>query len=179
MDRLLIVACLAGALSACAGHTPRTGAPIPPPDSGAAPIRPGTPVAEIEQWPELHRGRYTRVSTRPTAEQRDLLMQIVEMSIPSALNPSVQDALRHVLQRTGYSLCPLDAPVQPLFSRPLPAAHHQLGPIPLQGALQVLAGPAWQLLVDQRNRSVCFEPRAVDSGSAATAVSACRPEAQP
>lgn len=179
MGRLLMTACLAGALSACALHSPHTSAPPPACNSDGEQTRPGESVAEIEQWPELRQGRYTRVSTRPSTEQRDLLMQIVEMSIPSALNPSVQDALHHVLQRTGYSLCPLDAPVQPLFSRPLPAAHYRLGPIPLQGALQLLAGPAWQLLVDQRNRAVCFEPRTLDNGATATAVSACRPQAQP
>jgi conjugative transfer region protein (TIGR03748 family) len=179
MGRLLIVACLAGALSACAVHSPRICAPLPAPDSSAGPARSGTPAVEIEQWPELHQGRYTRLSTRPTAEQQDLLMQIVEVNIPSALTPSLRDALQHVLQRTGYSLCPAAPPVQPLFTRPLPAAHYRLGPIPLQGALQLLAGPAWQLLVDQRNRAVCFEPRATDSGSPATADSACQVEAQP
>lgn len=179
MGRLLIAACLTGALSACAGHSPRTCTPLPASDSSAAPVRPRAPAAEIEQWPELHQGRYTRVSTRPTAEQRDLLMQIVEVNIPSALSPSVRDALQHVLQRTGYSLCPAAAPVQPLFTRTLPAAHYRLGPIPLQGALQVLAGPAWQLLVDQRNRAVCFEPRTTDSGSPATTDAACRAQVQP
>ena len=179
MGRLLIVACLAGALSACAGNSPRTCTPLPPPDSSAGPTRPETPAAEIAQWPELRQGRYTRVSTRPTTEQQDLLMQIVEVDIPSALNPSVRDALQHVLQRTGYSLCPVAAKVLPLFTRPLPAVHYRLGPIPLQGALQLLAGPAWQLLVDQRNRSVCFEPRAADGGSPATMDSACQAGAQP
>lgn len=177
MGRLLIVACLAGALSACAAHSPHTCTPLPVPDSSAAAARAGTPVAEIEQWPELHQGRFTRVNTRPTVEQQDLLAQIVEVNIPSALSPSLRDALHHVLQRTGYSLCAAAPPVLPLFTRPLPAAHYRLGPIPLQGALQLLAGPAWQLLVDHSNRSVCFEPRAADSGGPATADSAC--QAQP
>lgn len=179
MGRLLIVACLAGALGACAAHSPRSCTPTLTPDSGAGPTRPGASAAEIEQWPELRQSRYTRVSTRPTAEQRDLLMQIVEVDIPSALSPSVRDALQHVLQRTGYSLCPVATPVQLLFTRPLPAAHYRLGPIPLQGALQVLAGPAWQLLVDQRNRAVCFEPRAIDSGNPATTDAAFQTGAQP
>lgn len=179
MGRLLIVACLAGALSACAAHSPHTCTALPAPDSNAELARPGTPAAEIEQWPVLHQGRYTRASTRPPAEQRDLLMQIVEVNVPPALSPSLHDALHHVLQRTGYSLCPVAAPVRPLFTRPLPAAHYRLGPIPLHGALQLLAGPAWQLLVDHSNRSVCFEPRAADSGGPATADSACQAQVQP
>ena len=106
--------------------------------------------------PELRYGRYTLVSTQPTPEQRDLLAQIIEVNIPSNLNPSVQEALRHVLQRSGYSLCPATSSVQVLFTRPLPAAHYRLGPITLRNALQVLAGPTWLLTVDEVSRSVCF-----------------------
>ncbi|MNY26513.1 hypothetical protein D3C86_1603670 [compost metagenome] len=79
------------------------------------------------------------------------------MNIPSNLSPSVQEALQYVLQRSGYSLCPVSASVKVLFTRPLPAAHYRLGPIPLRSALQVLAGPAWQLTTDEVSRSVCFE----------------------
>ena len=90
--------------------------------------------------------------------------QIIDVNIPSSLNPSVQEALQYVLQRSGYSLCPVSASVKVLFTRSLPAAHYRLGPIPLRSALQVLAGPAWQLTTDEVSRSVCFERQKVDVG---------------
>ncbi|MCY1454751.1 integrating conjugative element protein PilL, PFGI-1 class [compost metagenome] len=123
---------------------------------------------------ELRYGRYTLVSTAATTEQRDLLAQIIDVNIPSNLSPSVQDALHYVLLRSGYSLCPDAASMKVLFSRPLPAAHYRLGPIPLRGALQVLAGPAWQLTVDDFNRSVCFEPQKVDTRATPVASTSSR-----
>jgi len=72
--------------------------------------------------------------------------------------------LQYVLQRSGYSLCPDAAAVKVLFTRPLPAAHYRLGPIPLRRALQVLAGPAWQLKTDEVGRSVCFEQQKTEAG---------------
>ncbi|PUB42728.1 conjugative transfer region protein (TIGR03748 family), partial [Pseudomonas sp. GV047] len=58
------------------------------------------------------------------------------------------------------------ASVRVLFTRPLPAAHYRLGPIPLRNALQVLAGPAWQLTTDEVSRSVCFEQQKTEAGVA-------------
>ena len=72
--------------------------------------------------------------------------------------------MHYVLQRSGYSLCPAAEPVKVLFTRSLPAAHYRLGPIPLRRALQVLAGPAWQLTTDEVSRSVCFKQQKADAG---------------
>lgn len=44
-------------------------------------------------------------------------------------------------------------------SRPLPAVQRDIGPVKLSEALQVLAGPAWRLKVDEVNREICFELR--------------------
>ena len=74
--------------------------------------------------------------------------------------------MHYVLQRSGYSLCPVSTSVKVLFTRPLPAAHYRLGPIPLRSALQVLAGPAWQLTTDEVSRSVCFEQLKTEAGVA-------------
>ena len=70
------------------------------------------------------------------------------------------DALRHVLQRSGYSLCTNRAEVTTLFSRFLPAVQHQLGPMALLDALTILGGPAWRLVIDPVERSVCYALRA-------------------
>jgi type IV pili sensor histidine kinase/response regulator len=43
-----------------------------------------------------------------------------------------------------------------LHGLPLPAAHRQLGPLFLRDALLTLAGPAWDLTVDDVARQLCF-----------------------
>ncbi|MGV8863012.1 MAG: PilL N-terminal domain-containing protein [Pseudomonas sp.] len=157
MDRRLVSVCLLGLLTACTIQSPGTSSPSTEISSTSSQLQTFGPIAEHTPQPQLHYGRYTLVSTAPTPEQRDLLAQIIDVSIPSNLNPTVQDALQYVLQRSGYSLCPITASVKILFTRPLPAAHYQLGPIALRDALQVLAGPAWQLTVVEVSRSICFE----------------------
>ncbi|HGN1556074.1 TPA: pilus assembly protein PilL, partial [Pseudomonas aeruginosa] len=75
-----------------------------------------------EKEPVVRYGRYTLVSTQPDAGQRDLMAQIIDVTIPSSMNPSVKDAMQYVMSRSGYSLCPADAGhVNILYTRPLPA----------------------------------------------------------
>ncbi|MOA40559.1 hypothetical protein D3C78_1624470 [compost metagenome] len=81
------------------------------------------------------------------------------MQIAPALQANVGEALRHVLQRSGYSLCPDSAVVDRLFRRPLPAVQHQLGPITLLDALTIIGGPAWRLDIDPVERTVCYALR--------------------
>jgi len=166
MERFFTPVCLLGLLSACTAPTPN---PLPTHsaiDSGSNQAQFSRGTAEESHPAELRYGRYTLVSTEPTTEQRDLLAQIVDVSIPSSLSPSVQDALQYVLLRSGYSLCPVTTSVKVLFTRPLPAAHYRFGPIPLRRALQVLAGPPWQLTTDEVSRSVCFEQQKTEAGAA-------------
>ena len=180
MERFFTPVCLLGLLSACTAQIPNTLPTHPAIESGSNRAQLSRGTAEGNHPTELHYGRYALVSTEPTTEQRDLLAQIIDVSIPSSLSPSVQDALQYVLQRSGYSLCPDAAPVTVLFSRLLPAAHYRLGPIPLRNALQVLAGPAWQLTVNDVNRSVCFEQQ--KAGTRATPITPApsrQPEARP
>ncbi|HCE9699874.1 TPA: TcpQ domain-containing protein [Pseudomonas aeruginosa] len=110
-----------------------------------------------EKEPVVRYGRYTLVSTLPDAGQRDLMAQIIDVTIPSSMNPSVKDAMQYVMSRSGYSLCPAEAGhVNILYTRPLPAAQYKLGPMTLRNTLQVLSGPAWQVKVDEVARQVCF-----------------------
>ena len=107
-------------------------------------------------WVPVSRyGRYTLVELVPEPAQRDLLQQAVEVSIPPMLDASVGDAMRHVLLRSGYRLCDA-AEAATLYALPLPAAHLRLGPLMLRDALLTLAGPAWELSVDDLTRQVCF-----------------------
>ncbi len=108
--------------------------------------------------PVARYGRYTLVELTPQAAQQNLLLQVVDVSMPSTPHETVENGLRYVLQRSGYSLCDDDPKSTELYQLPLPAAHLQLGPIFLRDALLTLAGPAWELQVDDRARQVCFTP---------------------
>ncbi|WP_431819415.1 PilL N-terminal domain-containing protein [Burkholderia sp. F1] len=105
--------------------------------------------------PVVRYGRYTLVELRPEPSQRDLSQQVVDVTMPAHPSATVGDGMRHLLQRTGYSLCHIDEAAA-LYALPLPAAHLQLGPLTLRDALQTLAGPAWRLVLDQGSRQVCF-----------------------
>lgn len=180
MERFFTPVCLLALLSACTAQFPNPVPTHPAIDSGTNRVQFSKRTAEEHHPAELRYGRYTLVSTEPTTAQRDLLAQIIDVSIPSNLNPSVQEAMHFVLQRSGYSLCPVADPVKVLFTRSLPAAHYRLGPISLRSALQVLAGPAWQLTTDEVSRSVCFEQQKTEAGVALiTPVSPHQLEARP
>ncbi|MCF5087829.1 pili assembly chaperone [Pseudomonas gessardii] len=180
MERFFTPVCLLFFLSACSAQISTPLPTNPKIDSGSNRTQLSRSPAEANHPAEIRYGRYTLVSTEPTTEQRDLLAQIIDVSIPTNLNPSVQEAMHYVLQRSGYSLCPAAEPVKILFARPLPAAHYRLGPISLRNALQVLAGPAWQLTTDEVSRSVCFERQKNDAAVVRLAPSAAhQPEARP
>jgi len=145
---LRIFAVLSGLLPGCT-TTPAT------PDQLEAPPDEIASVVDQGLVPVARYGRYTLVELVPEPAQRDLLQQAVEVSIPPALDASVGDAMRHVLLRSGYRLCDA-AEAATLYALPLPAAHLRLGPLMLRDALLALAGPAWELSVDDLSRQVCF-----------------------
>ena len=125
------------------------------PDLLAPDLYPGGAVASKE--PVVRYGRYTLVSTLPESGQRDLMAQIIDVSIPAHMKPNLRDAMQYVMDRSGYSLCSADSGhVNILYTRSLPAAQYKLGPMTLRNTLQVLAGPAWQVKVDEVNRQVCY-----------------------
>lgn len=141
----------AAALSAgCATTT------APPPPLPAAKHVSEPAARKSEFIPVVRYGRYTLVELAPAAAQRDLLLQVIDVAMPEEARATVGDGLRHVLQRSGYQLCENAHLVIELYSLPLPAAHLHLGPLTLRDALLTLAGPAWELQVDDRARQVCF-----------------------
>ncbi|ENG5922090.1 PilL N-terminal domain-containing protein [Serratia marcescens] len=143
------------------------------------------------QAPEVVRyDRYLLVSTDPAAVQRDPLSQIIDIRIPALVKPTVADALRYALRQSGYSLCATGPANGVLYRQALPAVQYQLGPMRLRTALQVLAGRAWQLEVDDVQRVVCHSlrdgyqlpatqlpPVTVASGKAVLAPVSARPAA--
>jgi conjugative transfer region protein (TIGR03748 family) len=126
-----------------------------PPAPSPGPAAVAAPAQAPEYVPVVRYGRYTLVELTPTAAQQDLLLQVVDVSIPGTLHASVGDALRHVLQRSGYQLCS-GGDTDALDNLPLPAAHYHLGPLQLRDALLTLAGPARTLHIDHTTRLVCF-----------------------
>lgn len=135
----------------------------------ASPVTPSVTVtrnvqpASLDAWdqaPEVVRyDRYLLVSTDPAAVQRDPLSQIIDIHIPASVKPTVADALRYTLRQSGYSLCATGPANGVLYRQALPTVQNQLGPMRLRTAQQVLAGPAWQLEVDDVQRVVCHSLR--------------------
>ena len=104
-------------------------------------------------------GRYAAIEPVATAQQSDLLSVVVTVNFTEQVN-TVGDAIGHLLNRSGYRLASLHAsdPAIPiLLQSPLPLVHRRLGPIKIDNALETLAGPAWDLVVDPVNRLVSFE----------------------
>ncbi|HBW2551098.1 TPA: TcpQ domain-containing protein [Salmonella enterica subsp. enterica] len=108
--------------------------------------------------PEVVRyDRYTLASTRPVDAQRDPLNQIIDIRMPLQMVNTIGEGMRYVMLESGYSLCSGEPGVfSELFVKPLPAVQRSIGPVKLGDALQILAGPAWRMRVDDLNREICF-----------------------
>lgn len=120
----------------------------------------GSRVQDLYQnrSPEVVRyDRYTLASTRPVDAQRDPLNQIIDIRMPAQVVNTLGEGMRYVMLESGYSLCSGEAGVySELFIKPLPAVQRSIGPVKLGDALQILAGPAWRMRVDDLNREICF-----------------------
>ncbi|EJJ4075273.1 TcpQ domain-containing protein [Salmonella enterica] len=121
-------------------------------------LKPAVPADIWQRSPEVTReGRYTLVSVKSADAQREPLNQLIDITMPVSLVNSVGDGFRYLLFQSGYSLCGrYGADFAELLNRPLPAIQRRLGPVRLSEALQVVAGPAWRMTVDEVNREVCF-----------------------
>ncbi|MDP8185308.1 PilL N-terminal domain-containing protein [Phocoenobacter skyensis] len=108
----------------------------------------------------IRRGRYTLVSISPEEGQKYLLEQLVSIKLPRKKYYTVAQGMRKTLKQTGLLLCQNDTPhIQTLYSRSLPKVHYKFGQIKLREALQMLAGPAYDLTLDNVTRTVCFQLR--------------------
>ncbi|WP_052453805.1 PilL N-terminal domain-containing protein [Xenorhabdus koppenhoeferi] len=104
--------------------------------------------------------RYLLIDTSPEVAQRYPLEQVINLKIPASLKPTIGEAINYALRQSGYFLCSASRQANTLYQKPLPVVQYQLGPTKLNTALQVLAGPAWQLEVDEVQRVVCHSLRA-------------------
>ena len=166
MPAIPVSRCLVGAgllAAALASGCATTTAPLVP---NAIEEVASVPEPEASEFiPVVRYGRYTLVELAPSAAQRDLLLQTIDVSMPEDARATVGDGLRHVLKRSGYQLCETAHAVTALYALPLPAAHLHLGPMTLRDALLTLAGPAWEVHADDRTRQVCFEQPGRDAGT--------------
>lgn len=110
--------------------------------------------------PVIREGRYRIVSTKPSAEQRDLLAQIIQFEA-QVIHTTVKSALDVVVNGSGYRVCSAEtgSSIETLYNLPLPQAHRKIGPVTLRNAIQVLAGPAYSVEVDETRRGICFKVR--------------------
>ncbi|MBD2816753.1 PilL N-terminal domain-containing protein [Xenorhabdus sp. Flor] len=155
-----LVAVMLTGCTACVKHPPPQGAKEMPPSVTLTQNRQSVSPDIYQKTPEVVRaGRYVLISTDPTAAQRDPLSQLIEVHIPASQHPTVGDALRDVLSQSGYSLCTAEKINDILYRQPLPSVHTQSGPVRLRTVLQFMAGPAWQLEVDDVQREVCHHLR--------------------
>ncbi len=136
--------------------------PLPQPAQRTLPV--ALAIAVLMQVPTVHAeavqvGRYAMVRAVPTRAQIDLLAAPVTVQFPASVD-TVGKAVEHLLRPSGYRLA-ADAVADPsravLLGLPLPAVHRTLGPMPLQSALETLAGPAYRLVEDPLHRLVSFE----------------------
>jgi len=149
--RVAFIALATLAAASCTETPPAPEAAIPAPSSPMTSPSPST----VPTVPTVRTGRYVLVESLPEEGKRDLMRQVVEITVPPTMDADVGGALRHVLARTGFQLCATPE-LFALTRLPLPAAHFHLGPMPLADALQTLSGPAWRLTVDATERRVCF-----------------------
>lgn len=104
-------------------------------------------------------GRYTNAAIAAKPAQLDPLSSVVQLVFPKQII-TVGDALRYLLQRTGFSLSAIenaDPNLIVLLNHPLPDVQRELGPIRIRQGLETLAGKPWALVTDPVNRLVSFE----------------------
>lgn len=117
-------------------------------------------TAVVEENPEVVRyDRYLLVDSQPQDGQKFLLEQMVTVNM-KGVGLSVESGMWNTLNGTGYTLCsPINQSVSSLFRLQLPKVHYKFGPVRLRDALQILAGEAYELTVNDALRQVCYSPR--------------------
>lgn len=104
--------------------------------------------------------RYTQVRLGPEPGQVAPLDEITRIVLSNKLR-TVGEAIEEVLDGTGYRLRHIkdsyEKPIDTiLMSQPLPELHRRLGPMTVKDALDVLAGDAWHIKVNDLGRELWF-----------------------
>ena len=136
--------------------------PVCPPVVKTVPV--DTTIAQEKSTPPeaVHLARYTLVSLSSDDNLRFPLHQITTHSLP--VSPAHhrltrEEALHRWLKGTGYGLClAITTPAKLFYGSPLPDAQRRMGPVRTERALQIIAGSAWVMTVDEVSRTVCWLP---------------------
>ncbi len=104
--------------------------------------------------------RYTQVRLGPEPGQVAPLDEITRIVLSDKLS-TVGEAIEEVLDGTGYRLRHIkdsyEKPIDTiLMNQPLPELHRRLGPMTVKDALDVLAGDAWHIKVNDLGRELWF-----------------------
>ncbi len=107
--------------------------------------------------------RYVRVSTVPTASQKNPLNTIVTVTFPKGKVDTVGNAARYLLGRSGYQLAKGDsvsnANHKRLLNFPLPEVQRQFELVTVIAVLDALGGPSYKPRVNHENRTVTYQRR--------------------
>jgi conjugative transfer region protein (TIGR03748 family) len=109
----------------------------------------------------IQTARYITTKVQPKPEQVDLLSSIIQVHFLSEVK-TVGDAIHSLLQYSGYSLVETkqqSRDLQNTLKKQLPLIDRDLGPISLREGLELLIGPAFDLVVDPLNRTINFQLR--------------------
>lgn len=140
--------------------TPQTPprSPVAPHVAGARLVLLGLLAGCTASWAgEMQVGRYSIWPVTATRAQVAPLSAIVAVRFPRPVQ-TVEQAVQHLLDGSGYRLAGApDSPAAIMLAQPLPKVHRSLGPLPLDQALQTLAGPVFQLVQDPLHRRIAFE----------------------
>lgn len=131
-------------LSACSNKTVH-----PSPETAKNPK-----TTEVKKTETIQTDRYTLVDLDDPTKNY-VLDQLIDTSLPKNLSLSVNEGMEYVLNQSGYTLCH-NTKVNTLYDKKLPKIHYKMGPVKLSDALQIMAGPAWFLTIDDVEREVCF-----------------------
>lgn len=117
------------------------------------------PLASVAAEKSDQVSRYVSVKAEATPDQKKILNVIIQVHFDDSV-VTVGDAIRRLLRRSGYRLADIEqsSSMLPVFlGLKLPDVHRSIGPIQLKEGLQVLAGPAWRMVIDPVIRLVSFE----------------------
>ncbi len=96
--------------------------------------------------------RYTLINTIATPAQADLLSVVISVKFAQHVI-TVKQAIEELLIKSGYNLNS-NYESEKINNFQLPEVHREIGPLPLNKAIEVLLGPAWDFQVDEVSRSI-------------------------
>lgn len=104
-------------------------------------------------------GRYTIIKNAVNSDQAHPLKVVIGTRLPQSV-VTIEDAVKYLLSRSGYQLADiseLSDEAIVLLGHELPAVQRTISQVTLDKALMMLAGDAFDLVVDPLHRRIGFE----------------------